>query len=247
MDRHIAYQKLCEAVKEPGCPVCRLTLEAVASYLDHLMYADVNAIRLREQLRLSRGFCPEHARQVLGIGHALGVAIIYKDVIDNLIRALETGEYRPSPPWRRIKALSLHGDAAQETTKVVEDLGPQRECPACAERRTMEDVFLGTINDHLEADPEFVEALRQSDGLCLPHFRRALQLVPSRQAFNTLVSLQLAQWQALSQELGEFIRKHDYRFRHEGFDEEGDAWLRTVQQVIGLWQEPRRTPTAHSS
>ena len=242
VDKHIAYQKLCEVLDLPGCPVCRLTLEAVASYLDQLMYADVNAINIRERLRLARGFCPEHARQVIEIGHALGVAIIYKDVIDNLIRALAAGHYRTPSLWRRVLEARDSVRACTATADLVSTLGPQQMCPACAERRMMEDVYLGTLNDHLEEDPEFLEAMRQSDGLCLSHFRRALELVRTQRAYEFLVELQLDQWQALSQELSEFIRKNDYRFRHEGFGAEGDSWLRAVQQIIGRWRVPRSTP-----
>jgi hypothetical protein len=240
VDKHIAYQKLCEASEQAGCPVCRLTLEAVASYLDHLMYADVNVIRLREQLRLARGFCPEHARQTLAIGHALGVAIIYKDVIDNLARALAAGRYQTPAPWHKLREARRDELATAATTETVSSLSAQRTCPACAERSMIEDVFLGTMDEHLDGDPPFVEILRQSEGLCLPHFRRALELVRSRRAYDVLADLQLGWWRSLSAELAEFIRKNDYRFRHEGFAEEGDAWLRAVRRVIGEWEEPRR-------
>ncbi len=43
----------------------------------------------------------------------------------------------------------------------------------------------------------------------------------------------LKSWQALRDELAEFIRKQDYRFRDEGLGAEGDAWIRAIAQVSG--------------
>lgn len=242
MDKHIAYHKLCEAITEPGCPVCRLTIEAVTGYLDRLMYADVNAIRLRDQLRRSRGFCAEHARQVLEIGNSLGLAIIYKDVVDNLGRALAKGRYRPISWLQRLRERRRASARSQATAALVESLSPQASCPACDERRMVEDVLLGTLVEHLGENAEFRADWQRSEALCLPHFLRALELVRSQESYQALVETQLKVWGQLSEELAEYIRKNDYRFRHEGFGSEGDSWLRAVKKVVGEWKEPRRAP-----
>ena len=76
-------------------------------------------------------------------------------------------------------------------------------------------------------------ALAASDGLCLPHLRRALELVRTESAFESLLAVTRERLLELQSELDEFIRKHDYRFQSEGFDSEGDSWLRAIGIICG--------------
>jgi hypothetical protein len=39
-------------------------------------------------------------------------------------------------------------------------------------------------------------------------------------------------------ELGEFIRKQDYRFAHEAYGSEADAWQRAIALLVGMNGEP---------
>ena len=34
-------------------------------------------------------------------------------------------------------------------------------------------------------------------------------------------------------ELEEIQRKHDYRFSNEDFGKEGDAWIRSIEKMVG--------------
>src|SRR6187549_588281 len=80
--RHAGEHDLIEAFGQPGCPVCRLSTEAVDAYLTSVCYEQVNDLDLREQLRSAGGFCRVHAerflRQRLG---QLAAAIVYRDVL----------------------------------------------------------------------------------------------------------------------------------------------------------------------
>ena len=84
-----------------------------------------------------------------------------------------------------------------------------------------------------------VEALRASEGLCLPHLRSALEQVREIGACEQLLSIHRARLETLESELAEFIRKNDYRFKAEGFGKEGDAWLRAVGLIAGSHREKR--------
>jgi hypothetical protein len=37
----------------------------------------------------------------------------------------------------------------------------------------------------------------------------------------------------LLKELAEFIRKHDYRFSHEGSGKQSNSWRRAVEMMVG--------------
>src|SRR5215831_9739747 len=79
-----------EAVREPGCLVCRLTLRSVARLLRSVAYEQVNDVHLRAQLRRRGGFCPTHAHQWLREAHSvLGTALIYRDVLHAALGELD--------------------------------------------------------------------------------------------------------------------------------------------------------------
>ena len=85
-----AYE-LTLACKKPDCPVCRLEQKSVQQYMEGLLYESVNSPSLRNRLRVSHGFCNEHAWLAIDnhLGDALGFAIIYHDVINSVLRQLD--------------------------------------------------------------------------------------------------------------------------------------------------------------
>src|SRR5213082_3010499 len=75
-------------LRQPGCPICGLTNQAVDRYLQSTSYEDVTDPTVREQLRAAQGWCAVHAQRWLSQLDALGTAIIYKDVLDTARRTL---------------------------------------------------------------------------------------------------------------------------------------------------------------
>lgn len=231
------YYAVVEACRRPGCPLCRLSEQWVERYLDGLMYEKINDPGLRETLVRSLGFCNEHAWRFAGLsgGASLGVAIIYRSLINRLAGNLQQMRYTTpgSLPWQRVLESLDHERSAGATRAVVQSLAPQAGCPACIHRDEMETVALTAVVARLSQDRGLQEALRAVGGLCLPHLRRAFQLVRDEATFETLQALALDRLAALLGELDEFIRKNDYRFRHEGFGPEGDSWRRAVAWLVG--------------
>ena len=90
---------LIEACRKPGCPVCRLEQHSVERYLDNQFYENVNSAGFRENLRLSMGFCREHAWLAADerLGDALGFAIIYHDAIGAALERAGQGRSSPDP------------------------------------------------------------------------------------------------------------------------------------------------------
>src|SRR5262245_43226523 len=77
------YTGFVEACNQPGCPLCRVERDSVLKYISSLFYEQVNDFNLRDRLRDSLGFCREHAYFAVDElpGNALGIAIIYQDLI----------------------------------------------------------------------------------------------------------------------------------------------------------------------
>jgi len=65
------------------------------------------------------------------------------------------------------------------------------------------------------------------------HFLVVYSRLPRREGKEILKQFQLHTLQEHLFQLGEFIRKHDYRFFHEGFGGESTSWKKVVDKIVG--------------
>jgi len=213
---------LLEACREPGCPICRLEQQSVERYLDNQFYENVNSPKWRDGLRASFGFCHEHAW--LGVnqrlGDALGYSIIYRDLVNSILNQLEGDS----------------GSSRNRIASVIDVLMPRKQCPACEQRDHARQMYLAVFVEEL-GTVDMIEALQASEGLCLLHFRLALERVKNPSTAEGLLSIQRDKLEKLRTELEEFIRKNDYQAIREGFGKEGDAWLRAIGMMVGIRKE----------
>lgn len=220
-DKDVLYHELLEALQAEGCAICRLARKASDSYVRALIYEGVTDVKLRETLRNARGLCHRHGWRMAGRrGSVLGTAIIYRDVVNTLVKTLE-GRSGAGP--------RLFGRGQPELSRA---LGGSEQCPACALEHDAEARAARILLNHV-GDAAVAEAYRESGGLCLPHFQLVLDQ-GSHAAGNTLAEWQAEGWSRLRDHLDELIRKHDYRFRSEIVtDKEAEAWQRAVAAVTG--------------
>jgi len=194
-DRDTPTTEVRHALARPGCAVCHLTQRALVRYLKALSYEQVNDIEVRSELRASRGFCLVHAQRWLALsGNVLGTAIIYRDVITAALRSLD------APPDRG-GLRTLLGARPREAA-----------CVACTAEADAQDRYVDAVLGALD-DPTLGHTARSSDGLCLPHTRRALERGGRRA--DPLLALARRHAQQIVAELDEVIRKEDYRFKDE--------------------------------
>ncbi len=104
------FYKLLEACREPGCPVCRLEQESVERYLDNQFYENVNSPPWRDHLRLSLGFCREHAWLSVDkrLGDALGFSIIYQDILNGLLGGSDLTPRKRCPACEHLDEIRLN-------------------------------------------------------------------------------------------------------------------------------------------
>jgi len=234
MNRTMSFYDLRDALAQPGCAVCRLRVDAADRFLENLLWESVNDPARRREIRQARGFCREHAWGLVRAGASLGVAIVMRDVLQSVLEVLEGASFEKGP------SLSLRG--LQETlglkrptaaAEVVAQLEPPATCPACVWVEKVESVLLDTLVRSLTGEESLLAAYEASDGLCLPHFRRALARVRGEANFEALVSAQRLIWERLIGQLNESIRKSDYRFLGEDWEAEEGAWLRAITAIAG--------------
>jgi translation initiation factor 2 beta subunit (eIF-2beta)/eIF-5 len=111
-------------------------------------------------------------------------------------------------------------------------LQPREPCPACTHQATVEDHLLRNLLEHLD-QAEFADALRRSEGICLPHLRQALDGSGQVQDKARLIAVHQAIWSDLQRDLAEFMRKYDYRFATEGMGDEGTSPRRAIESTAG--------------
>jgi hypothetical protein len=225
--KHFPYFRILEALREPGCALCRLGGLAADRFLEALLYEYVNDAGMRKMLVAAHGFCPNHSNALVARHDALGTSILYKAILNHLQAELDE-----VVPAARGSMVSKLRDQLSGTMGAAAKLAAHELCPACAQRDDAVLRALAVMGEH-EGDAELSQAVQASDGFCLPHLRLALAQL-SGPALAHLLERQRAVWQTLDSELAEAIRKHDFRFRHEQFGEERDAWRRAVEAVAGM-------------
>ena len=232
-----SYFDLLDACNLPGCPVCRLASEIVQNYLDANLYENVNDPDTQAALRRSKGYCHAHSWLLTktSASPALGVAILYRQAAQEVLEALGPPRSGDIP---QADSASSGGRARRKSSGVFDNilgrLKPQAHCPACAHRDKMIEFILKTMLEALDrGDDRLRSGLAASDGLCLPHLRRVLELSQSQPASDFLRRQAGEKLAALIGELNEFIRKNDYRFTGEGMGKEGDSWRRILAWMAG--------------
>ena len=216
--------ELREAMSAWGCPLCRLEKRAEKKYLTSLNYERVLDLNTRDALKASRGLCASHSRGWRVIqGSALGIAIVYRISVLDLLRDTETVAQQSRSLLRR----------ATGPAQVAATLEPSGPCPACALLEDTSRRFADLLLKELRFD-DVQALLRDCGGLCLPHLRMTLSRPRAGKAYKTLIAVHRQAWAGLMAELDEFIRKNDHRFRHEPMGSERDSWLRALDVIVGL-------------
>ena len=223
--RHAGEHALIEAFGQPGCPVCRLSTEAVDACLTSVCYEQVNDLDLRAQLRSAGGFCRAHAerfvKQRLG---QLAAAIVYRDVLNTARRRLASSNGFGG----RSKLAALFGGRAR----------PQASppCPGCEAESEAEGRYLTALRNRL-VDPAVRAKYVAGDGLCLPHIDQALQA--DDEGARALAEAAVEMLGSIVADLDEYIKKHDYRFTTPVWDGGEDTPERAVERAVGHRPAPQ--------
>lgn len=211
--KHLIYFSLLEAL-DKGCPICVLTAKAVRKFMDDFLYQGVNDFGLREEIREGWGFCKLHGWQLSHFGDGFGQAIIYEDLIKRIL-----DEVAKITQFRKFKNMP-------------EILKPQDKCIFCKVKENAGKRYLSAFWSCF-SQAEFKAKFRNSFGLCLSHILDVVKIGKDLSQIQELIEIEKIKLQTLIQDLKGFIRKYDYRFESEEFQEEKDAWLRALRKLVG--------------
>jgi hypothetical protein len=247
------------AFQKPGCPICRLRQESEDRYLFNLLYEHVTDGITRMHLVHAMGLCSEHSwmLQATEFRHwhdGLGVGIIYEDLTERVLQSLYQYQASNSPSRiskrkalrQRLEHMGWFGRwLAQQLVREVpvesllQQISPVDSCPACRIIEALEDNYLHSLVRQATV-PEFRSWYAASDGLCLPHLRRALAYTKDEEVVRFLVEEAARRLGQLRVHLQEYVRKHAWDNRHESKTSlEQSSWIRAVAFFAGECREER--------
>jgi len=231
-----------EALRQTGCPICRVYQQAANRYIRHLLWENVNDFDTRKWIIASLGYCPEHTllfatTEYSEYGDAMGVSIIYENLAQALIYRLENWQ----PPQQHHQGIPGLLEQAvrwiENPDKSTTTLSTQATCRVCQVAGASAAHALSTLMEVLDTQAgEWLRLYRNSKGLCLRHLRICLEQwspnYPAAAEFLRQDTLQrLHRWMV---DMSEYVRKHAWDNRHETMtDAENLAWQRTLSFFTG--------------
>ena len=219
-DKHTPYFELLEAIREAGCPICRLAIRSGDRFLETYSYEHVNDIEIRDLVRAAKGFCHNHTWRLFHEHSPLGTALTYYDILGEAAQQIGT-------------AKDQQGFLSSLAGRVRKALTPQGTCLGCDAQGNAEQRHLGLLLETLRGDREAQETYGSSDGLCLLHLRAALRTRPSRSATDILLRVQEKRIAAVREQMSEIVRKADYRVKDRVTPEDIESLPAALAQVVG--------------
>lgn len=229
--KFVMYYELLEAFKQPGCPVCARLEEGSRRAMDEILYEQVTDPVTLARAVESRGFCNWHTWMLPRIQNSpLGVALIYQHLLTNALGHLKAVRPHRTPrgSWRHLWERSTR--KGLELSSLVHWWTTRKGCSLCVRTHQSEREHLKAILAFL-GEADFAEGFAHSAGLCLPHLCHAAAISPDHANLPALLSAHEARWLELAAELGEFIRKNDYRFAMEVMGQEGTSWRQRARNL----------------
>lgn len=221
----MSFFNLIDAFSESGCPVCRLLRSDAERAIDALLYENANDPDSHREFRNGRGLCNTHGWQLTQYtGYSLGTTILYRATIKEVLKVIQQSVNQP-PMVKKLVRRTGRGAA------LADALEPVAPCFVCKLLSVAEPTYIQIFAQSL-SDEKFVAAYRDSDGLCLPHFRHLLRRVDDG-AVQTLLIIQQSLWERLEAKLTLFADKNVAERMNEAIGTEGDSWQRAIGSMAG--------------
>lgn len=241
----LAVNNLLEAMRKPGCPICRIFRQASERALESFLWENVNEPDIRQGILDSYGFCPAHtrvmvARELFTSSLPLGTNIIYEHlgrVVADELKALRPGGLTGAVN-NPLKDLLNRAGFSRGESLPMPARGP---CPACqaGDNGALNGLHVLCEELHRAAEGRNEDVRKvylESDGLCLPHLRTAIGLHSGKfpQGVAFLIDQAVERLEDQSRHMKEYIRKANWSYRDEKVTEAEDlAWRKTLTFFTG--------------
>jgi hypothetical protein len=217
---------LSKAFARGGCAICNAVHAAERKSIHSFLYEGMMFPSVRQKFLAGGGFCLRHFWMAKEIEDeawqtgGFGLAILCED----LARSASSG-------LAAVKAVARTSRPSLFRRSEPQGFVPGENCMFCQDNREKAQ-FLAEALEELSDEQEFAGPLA-ANGLCIPHGQLALQIWKDSAKRDRLFSQLEARISELADDLREFIRKHDYQYRHEPPGREQDSVLRSMRLFAG--------------
>ncbi|MEM4970180.1 MAG: DUF6062 family protein [Sulfolobales archaeon] len=202
--------------RDKRCPICYLLDRLEDRYYENLLYENVNDPSVRENIRISHGFCPYHAFKLAnfvkrspGID-GLGSTLIYIDMLKDYIDRLNNS-----------KDASIR---LREPGKLWSG------CNLCSYIYEFELIYVNVFTNCIKE--AIAIYLSSSSILCYKHLYMIINRL-SKHSRGKLIDIQIEKLRAILRYAERFVEKHDYRFKGPIYEDEARAWLDAIEILKG--------------
>jgi hypothetical protein len=235
-------EALRAAFHREGCPICIVVLESMKRVMDNWNYEGFTDVAHRHELIRTRGFCPLHTWQLAQRNNSFQLAVVYREVLTDLLKNFDRerdGQHGEAltqgntPGWLGKVQRWFQQDSTTSPSPVEIAL-LYENCPLCRSRGDIELRIVQTLVEVI-ANEEAQQLLRQSTGLCRPHFMHANDYAKGHApgSEQVIADCQRACLQRTLAEIEELVRKHDYRYLDEARGDEMISWRRAAELCAG--------------
>lgn len=220
------------------CPLCSIEKRSDDNYIDALFTEMVMDVRLNPQLVKDYDFCHEHFEKLYRFPDKCGLA-----VLTNRILYAKRENLKKASSYATVKSSSLKSLFSKE--KKQEEQKPAKNCLLCERLNKDMDNYLETLVNLWVKEEKFRELYAASRGFCISHYDALIKLSSQcmkneakQKGFNEITyKIQEKNLERLQEEMEWFISKFDYRFADEPWKNSKDALIRTIQKLIGNYNQ----------
>jgi len=195
----------------PECPVCQHIQKSVYQFFTKYQYQLGISENTQSQFADNLGFCPLHTWQLLAVCSPQGASTGFAPLANRVSRLLYNGEFQ----------AHFRNSVKKETT-----------CSVCNLTHLVEDKYIGELVSYLTLQ-EGLAQYQKSQGVCLKHLSRILNLTNDDTIKASLINHSAACFEHDTEDMQNFVLKRDTLRRSMQNSDEKDAYRRMVARLVG--------------
>jgi len=218
------------------CPICIMHKSLEDNAIDFTMSPSYMEDDIRIQTS-QMGFCQKHLEQLYNVQNRLGLALILKSHMDELIKNI--GKH--TQPGIKIPVPSLFKKKGEATgaAAYIEEL--EGKCFVCSKIEGTFDRYIATVFHLYHTEGEFRRKFAASKGFCTSHYKTLYLAAPKYLYGEELSSfikeldrLYLENMKRVRDDLEWYINKFDYRYENEPWKNARDALIRSMLKTNSI-------------
>jgi len=212
------------------CPVCIMYKSLEDNAVDFTMSPSY----MEDDIRISTsqmGFCQKHLEQLYKVQNRLGLALILKSHMDEVIKNISKhakSNSVPAKPSLFKRKGELSGIAAY-----IDEL--EGKCFVCSKIEATFDRYIATLFHLYSTEEEFRRKFGSCKGFCTGHYK-LLHIAASKylsgkelsKFIDELDRLYIDNMKRVRDDLEWYINKFDYRYENEPWKNARDALIRSM-------------------